>query len=275
MNGLMSAMKVRTFDRLLKAYQAGGTVFHDAIDGGAGSGKTAQEMLGYMSADSTVYAFEPFPGNHRFFANCDSRIKLIPKALAEISKEMSFLVTSTVNTDSVWGRRGMEGYSSVGKLIDGAGQPGKILSVECTRADNEIPKISKIGFIKLDLQGGELNALKGCTEFLSSVAVMWVEYSGQAGLMDFLHDNDFMAFDTEYMFSGTPSPEARNTFDVSRKDVILSNDVMAWFGFRKSSWLSYEADLMRFKKAFRLIQTDLVCVNKRHLSKFIAALPHL
>jgi FkbM family methyltransferase len=275
MNDLMAALKLRSFEPLLKAYKAAGIDLRDAIDGGAGSGKTANEMLAHLSSSATIHAFEPFPGNHRFFADADPRTRLIPKALAETSKQMSFLVTSTVASDSAWGRRGMTGYSSVGKLVEEVAQTGTTLVVDCTRADAVVPADGRVGFIKLDLQGGELNALKGCTKLLRGVALMWVEYSGQPGLMDFLHEHDFMLFDTEYLFTGVPSAEARKLFDVSRENAILSTNRKAWFGFRKAPWRDYEADLFRHKKAIGLIQTDLVCVNKHHLAKFTAAVSRI
>jgi len=69
------------FQVLLDAYRKTGHELDSALDGGAGSGATAKSMLRYLSGD--VYAFEPFPGNHRFFADADPRIHLIPRALAD------------------------------------------------------------------------------------------------------------------------------------------------------------------------------------------------
>jgi uncharacterized NAD(P)/FAD-binding protein YdhS len=114
MNEMLSALKVSSFEQLLSAYRKAGIDLHSCLDGGAGSGSTAKSMLRHLTDQSSIYAFEPFPGNHRFFVDCDPRIKLIPSALAEISKKMNFYVSSLVTEDSVWGERGMAGYSSVG-----------------------------------------------------------------------------------------------------------------------------------------------------------------
>jgi len=76
-------------------------------------------MLKYLKPVNVVYTFEPFPGNHRFFRSEESQIKLIPCALAATEGSMPFRVSSTVDENSAWGKKGMVGYSSVGFLVTG------------------------------------------------------------------------------------------------------------------------------------------------------------
>lgn len=255
--------RVASFEAVLSAYRKAGIVLRGAIDGGAGCGSTAKAMLPYIEGE--IHAFEPFPGNHRFFAEIDPRIRLVQKALSDMNRTMAFRVSHVVTEDSEWGKRGMSGYSSVGYLVEKPADTD--LSVESVRADSFI---SEVDFVKLDLQGGELCALRGMSGFLDRVSLMWVEYSGQKGLLDYLTDSGFLLFDTEYFFFGSPSDGARADFHVSRENVMLSTNRPAWFGFKKTRWHSFEAEFIQMKAA-GLVQTDIVCVNRHALSAFLKA----
>jgi FkbM family methyltransferase len=275
-NDLMSLKRVSSFERVLSAYGKvnGGNRF-DAIDGGAGSGSTARQMLKHIGPQQKVHAFEPFPGNHRFFKPDETRIVLHPHAMAAAPCEMTFRVPSVVKEDSEWGRGGMAGYSSVGYLAKGPAKAGQDLTVQCVAADTEVGDVSSIGFVKLDLQGGELDALKGMQKLLPTVRFMWVEFTCQPGLMEFLGDHHFSIYDTQYLMMGEPLPEALRLFDVSDPRVPLSTGVNAWYGFRRTSWRNYEADFKAAQRDFGLIQTDLVCINTRYLDEFIDSLKYL
>lgn len=138
-----------------------------------------------------------------------------------------------------------------------------------------IPEDAKVGFVKLDLQGGELNALQGMTRILQRTKFMWVEFTGQAGLLDFLIETGFMLFDTEYLLMGTPGDPATEVFDVSKHDVVLSTDKRAWLGFRKRTWKNFETEFTNARAQLDMVQTDLVCINKRFIGEFIDALRYL
>lgn len=274
MNDLLSALHIKSFDRVLSAYASAEIELHDAIDGGAGWGQTAAEILPFLRSSALVHAFEPFPGNHRFFEGRDPRIRLIPKALAETAKQMSFSVASTVSQDSDWGRRGLVGYSSTGRLVAEAPASGTTMTVDCVRADAEVQEPREVSFVKLDLQGGELDALRGCTQWLDKVRLMWIEYSAQPGLLDFLQDAGFMLFDTEFLFWGVPGEQARKSFDIARQGKV-STSAQAWYGFRRKPWKDFEAEMLKLKRSIRLVQTDLLCINRRDLPAFMAAAPYL
>jgi FkbM family methyltransferase len=265
---LLSERRVESFSSLLAAYRAAGHDLDSAIDGGAGAGATAKQMLRHLSG--CVYAFEPFPGNHRFFGGLDPRIRLIRKALAERPGRGSFRVARVVASDSAWGRRGLEGYSSSGRLV-GDDEPSDYV-VECVRGDEEIDEDVRIDFIKLDLQGGELGALRGMPRLLSEARFLWVEYLGKPGLLDFLAAEGFTLFETEYMFWGEPSGAALELFDVVSSGKTASNGNTVWKGFRRTPWESYEAEFARLRKEISLVHTDLVCVRDERLDEFRHAL---
>ncbi len=268
---LLAGKRLASFAPLLAAYRRAGIPLHNAIDGGACIGETAEEMLPHISG--VVYAFEPFPGNHRFFADRDERIVLLPYALAETRKTMAFRVRSVVLADPAGHGHEVAGYSEVGTLVTD-GQDGD-LTVQCVRGDAEIPLDHQISFVKLDLQGGELNALKGMTGLLPQCLAMWVEFTGQDGLLRYLSEQGFALFDTEYRFKGEPTVSAKALFDVSRTDVTVSTGKTAWFGFKQTPWSSYEAEFRRYKRDLSLVQTDLVCVHQTRLEEFQRAVAAL
>ena len=113
------------------------------------------------------------------------------------------------------------------------------------------------------------------TSLLGNLKFMWVEFTGQPGLVDFLEANDFMLFDSEYFFLGDPAPEATEHYEVSLQNVALSVGSNAWFGFKKKSWKNIAQEMIEHRRQFRLVQTDLLYVNKRHLKDFISAIPYL
>jgi FkbM family methyltransferase len=276
MNDLLSVKRVSSFSTLLRAYAKvnGGNRF-DAVDGGAGMGGTSRELAALLAPGQTVYAFEPFPGNHRFFEPATPGIKLHTEALAEQAGSTTFRVPSVVSEDSVWGRRGWTGYSSVGHLVSGPPRDGGDIAVQCVRADQVIADPSRVGFVKLDLQGGELGALKGMTAILPHVRLMWVEFTLQPGLVEFLVDQGFILFDTEYFLFDSPTELALRDFDVSKRDQPLSTGRTAWFGFRRRPWLNYEGQFRKARAEMGLVQTDLACVSMRHVDEFLAAMTHL
>jgi len=268
-DGLLAEMRISSFFPLLDAYRRAGVRLQDAVDGGAGAGTMSTEMLAYLAG--SVYAFEPFPGNHRFFSSLDERVRLLPLALGESQRNVSFRVSSVVSEDSAWGERGMAGYSSVGKLVAGERESGD-LQVQCVRGEDKIPPDAHIDFIKLDLQGGELNALKGMERLLPQVAFMWVEYMGSVELLDYLKTQGFLIFDTEYLFHGSPADDVYRAFHVSKKDLALSTGATAWTGFKRTPWTNFRREFAHYKEKLSLGQTDLVCVNQGRLEEFNRAI---
>ena len=277
MNDLMTLLRVSSFEQLLIAYEKvnGGKLDFDVIDGGAGVGQTSRQMQKYLSSTRTVFAFEPYPGNHKFFKYEESKIVLVKKALAEIEKKMTFRVPSVVSDNSTWGKQGYAGYSSVGYLATGNINSATDIEVDCVDADNEIPVTSNVGFIKLDLQGGELNALQGMKKLLRNTKLMWIEFTNQPGMLDFLTTEGFIIFDTEYFLMGEKSYAALAEFDISKPDITLSTGQHAWFGFRKYAWHNYSSTFEKQRNEHKLVQTDLVCVNRSFFGDFMLALKYL
>jgi len=285
MNNLLAVKRIDSFETILSKLKDHGFVFHDMVDGGAGWGQTSESMIQFGTESSRCFAFEPFPGNHDLFHGKDSRIQLLKMALGNTNQKAKFFVPSVVNTNSEWGNQGFTGYSSVGSLERSKMAIWKArlahrlksifwkekdaafsIEVECRRGD-EILKAAnaKVDFMKLDLQGGELNALQGMETLLKSLPFMWIEFISGKQLLDYIISKDFHLFDTSYLFLGNPTPRIKGLFDVSRENVTLSTGQTAYFAFKKCGWLDYHAEFMELKKNNLLIQTDILCVKTQYL----------
>jgi len=279
MEFLFQELEVKDFTEILAAYREAGIELGHAIDGGAGAGTTAEKIRQHLTKDAFVFAYEPFTGNHRFFVDCNPQIKLVKKALSDASSSMTLSVHAVVQGDSAWGKRGLEGYSSAGHLTDQAPKNEHDAVVECVRADEDLQGVGRIGFVKLDLQGGELSALKGMSDFLKTdVSMMWIEYmyakhTTPKDIYNYLID-DFLILDTEYLFRGAPTDEALTYFKPSREG-NLSSGASVWYGFKRRPWTNFLEESELFANSFGLIQTDLVAINKRYLGDFLKALGHI
>ena len=277
MNNLLSLLRTQSFEKLLCAYKKEKIDLGHFIDGGAGFGSTVREMMPFLGDHKKIYAFEPFFGNARFFDqfhDTDS-VVFIPKAMSDQNCFSNFYVPSTVKKDTEWGSRGFEGYSSVGKLVGNTSTNENQFKVQCVRCDDELSDVGRVGFIKLDLQGGELAALRGMPKILRECSFLWVEFEAtNMDLYRFLLDQDFLMFDTDYLFIGDPSDEALEIFHLTSRE-ILSTGQTSWSGFKKKPWYCFAEEMPFAKEKFGLIQTDLVCINKRRIGEFLSAARHL
>ncbi len=122
------------------------------IDGGGCWGDTAIYFAN-KAKETTVYTFEFTPSNinvmeKNIALNKAHNIKIIPKAIFDVSNEVYYLVD-----------KGASSYFTKEKTTD-ATQIQTITIDDFTKQEN----VSKINFIKLDIEGSELNALKGSVE---------------------------------------------------------------------------------------------------------------
>jgi FkbM family methyltransferase len=140
----------------------------NAVDGGAGSGTTAREMIKALSPGRRVIAYEPFPGNHQFWRDLDPRIEFRKSALGSLNGEMTLRVDSAVSSDSAWGARGMAGYSSLGFLTESEPKGPLDCRVNVVCGDDDLVQDLPIGVTKLDLQGGKWQPLRVCVSFWGS-----------------------------------------------------------------------------------------------------------
>lgn len=291
-SSLLSRIGVITFEPIIRARAAVIGPLGVSIDGGAGWGDTARTIASSTSDDGVIYAFEPFPGNHRFFEGIDHRVKLIRSAISDHVGTASFVVPRVVDAADAWAERGMVGYSSVGHLQTqtaspfwkrfarrtrallmnkGQGADGWI-QVETTRIDASISD-SHFDFVKLDLQGGELPALKGMGRSLQDTDLIWLEFSNQPGLLAFLLERDFVLFDTNYLCTKFESRDFRVVGLKPARQITLSTSQTALLATRyKESDKAYSEWFSAGQRDGYFIQADLLAVNEKFLEKFLLML---
>jgi len=115
------------------------------FDGGAYDGKDVLEFAGKVGDKGLVYAFDPRAKlEQQFKGNSFSNIVIVPKALCDKRAEMFFVDTgSTTVLCNDW--------------HEGA------ISVESITIDGFVDenKINRLDFVKLDVEGSELDVLRG------------------------------------------------------------------------------------------------------------------
>ena len=93
------------------------------LDVGAAAGKTARSICLAGGNGMRLMAFEPFPGNHRYFhettRDLPNEIQLLAVALSDKIGESRFKLPSIVGEQTP-GWDGYDGYSSVGHLEEPA-----------------------------------------------------------------------------------------------------------------------------------------------------------
>lgn len=264
MNDLMQILRIGEFEPILKACVDQGEGLNDALDGGAGWGATATEMLPYISG--SVYAFEPFPGNHRFFENLDPRINLHKQALAAQNGTSLFHVRQSVSNQDSWGQKGLSGYSSVGKIVKQKRSEDDF-HVDSVRGDDVIPSSAKVDFIKLDLQKGEYAAMLGMERLFSTCKLAWIEFMGDENILKFLYNRNFVIFDTAYVFVGEVRTDLENDFDIVKKS-SNSQDIPTNVAFRKAGWMNFHQKFLDERQSNTFVQTDLLAVHPDFFPRF-------
>lgn len=148
-------------------------------DGGGGVGNWALKCAKFMRehlreacAEASIHCYEPLPENLielRKQCAAERMIEIRPFALAAEAGSAVFNVPTRMNADA--GAGWTVGTSFAGSLGERADAAEKI-EVRTLRLQDE----GTFDFVKLDLQGGELGALKGLGDAIDRVKVLYVEY---------------------------------------------------------------------------------------------------
>jgi len=241
------------------------------VDVGAAAGAITRKILSYSST-LTCIAVEPFSGNHPYFIQNiggDSRVKLVKKALGDFTGLKRFKVGALVSGNEV-GWQNYVGYSSGGRIVSDESVTDGTVPVDVIRLDDlvEEPPL----FVKIDVQGGELDVLKGSECLMEKgIPYFYIEYSGQPGLVEHILKYGYIIYDTEHLIV----PRAEDDFIADYQLLgfkILSSGRKAYFGHP----LSCNRDPSGFEQHFigqrpRRIaaQTDIFCIHKSIYNSFI------
>lgn len=237
------------------------------VDAGAAAGHVSNLALKH-SPDSFALSFEPFPGNWPFIEKtlAGKRARIIKAALAEAPGEAKFYVGSTAKVEGQW--IGFSGYSSVGHIVtEGMDRAAsKTITVPVTTVDEHVS--DRVLFFKIDVQGGELNVLKGAEKTIArGVDILYVEFNGEIEILDFLHARGYVIFDHQYLI--TPLKEdADLSFWQLTKNFSLSTGQPSHYGWPEST----PGDPVEYCEMFRReaakigtvhsVYTDIVAVRE-------------
>lgn len=172
------------------------------VDIGGARGYTAFLFTKYLP-NASVVIFEPIFENiaeiNKLFPNKD-RVKIIQKALGNESGEKNINKSSRITSSSLLDFES-EIDSDYMKVALTDVDTEKII---VTRLDDELNSNQKVGIIKIDVQGYEMEVLKGAKETLSRTSLVVVEvsnhhvYKGAPMYYDvdaILRENGFVLFD--------------------------------------------------------------------------------
>ena len=141
------------------------------IDGGAHHGKFTQQAL-EVFPDAKVLAFEPDPDSWKIGSEnlCHARnVEIINAALGAKNGRSEFFRGKFSGTNSLLKRPAAKGrpyYPAAATLSGGTQVDVVTIDGECRQRG-----LSNIDILKLDLQGGELDALHGAQDFLGGGAI--------------------------------------------------------------------------------------------------------
>lgn len=168
------------------------------IDGGAHHGHIIQNFLSSYN-NPIIYAFEPIPDSVDILKNrfsSYSNIQIFDKALGACNSHVTFNVTDNIVSSSILSPSELI-YKFHGSKINII----KTIEVEQIRLDSVAElKDREIDIVKLDLQGYELEALKGMQGIIKKIKTITIEvefielYKNQALFSDidiFLRKNNF------------------------------------------------------------------------------------
>jgi len=147
-----------------------------------------------------VFAFEPSPFQRSYLernkdANNLENLTIFPNALGE--------TTSTAKL-YIMGRSG--GSNTLCKEVGEVGDPMSVIDVEVLPLDGLRPLISPVSLIKIDVEGYEMNLLKGAKNTILEdrpliVCEVWQSETRLASLRAFLNE---ICYSCEFPFDGFP-----------------------------------------------------------------------
>lgn len=243
------------------------------VDCGAAVGGITTKIR-QRNPHSRVIAFEPFPGNHSHFDrrhSSDAKVTLYKAAVGAKRSEASFFTPSVVKSPSRV--KSTPGASFVGR-VDAARRPDgdKVITVDVLALDDVCKE--PIRFLKIDVQGGELDTLRGASRLFreSAVDIMYIELMRNPEVLLKLVELDLILFDSEYTVS--PHPSADKSGWRIEREVTLSTgqpSFVGWPDHAPSEIEKYNQWVISETEKVGPFTTDLVAVRPGYLPSFLRA----
>lgn len=168
------------------------------------------------------YAIEPVPEKAAWLQRRFPTVKVVPCALGERPGSAEFFVNAEHSS-----------YSSLKpRSINGAVPSTQAVQIEVRTLDEVIPQASRIGFIKIDVNGAELNVLKGARRLLQRDRPFVLFECTKGGLDDF-------RIDAGEVFEFVNGPAGYRIQLL--KDHLAGGPVLDEAGFRRSMEYPFQA----------------------------------
>ncbi len=128
----------------------------NCIDVGCHKGEILEQML-TLAPDGQHYAFEPIPGFYKeLVKRFGDEVKVFPYALSSAEGEVNFRHVKNAPA-----------YSGIKERKYDVAKPDvEIIAVKAKRLDDIVPEHHDIAFIKIDVEGGEFDVMKGAQQLL-------------------------------------------------------------------------------------------------------------
>ena len=147
------------------------------VDVGAHTGCHAVPLFKLVGMDGICYAFEPVPiVRQALAANIASlalnNIVIFPVALGEANRLANFNFIPNIPQESGLKKRVV--YNAVPSEFEQ-------ISVKVCRLDDVLPSVENVKFIKMDVEGGEMDVLRGSIKILENSRLIVAFECGAAG----------------------------------------------------------------------------------------------
>ena len=241
------------------------------VDGGAGIGHWVKSAKN-KGLTGAFHCFEPFQKNVELFeklGNLTDDIKLHTVALYNEDGTVKFTIRKTVKDDSK-----KKGYSSLGRVaLDRHQNKNNEIETEVDSVRLDSVFSERINLLKLDLQGGEHEALLGAESLFKNrmISSILMEFSGDIRNLKYLHKHGFVFFDNEIT--------ANKSSDIYDGDITVTREVVKTTGVSSVKFFFNDEEPTSFKEyceRFRMVkkkgeymQNDLICIHKDFLDDFL------
>jgi FkbM family methyltransferase len=186
------------------------------VDVGAHFGRHAIPLARCVGPLGVVHAFEPLPFARKVFADRAefekvNNIVVYPFAVGDENRQSSFVVAE--------GRLEESGLKPRGMFNPGRKIRQREITVTLVRLDDALAPNLKVRFLKMDVEGGELDALRGATALLDRCRPIVAFECGEAGYRGY-HDTPealFEIFSTRgYAVHAITGPRMRDAKEFSQ-----------------------------------------------------------
>lgn len=142
------------------------------IDGGANAGQYASRALAAIGKRLRIFCFEPSPGTFaRLSSKLGSRpeVRLMPFGLSDSDCQRNLYSHQGGSAEASLARRDMSHWGITQDRVES-------VRLRCLTDVCREENISRIDFLKLDIEGHELQAMRGARELLEARRIRFIQF---------------------------------------------------------------------------------------------------